>query len=57
MSKVDLLDKDGNTYRPDVFIRSESGVEVVTQAVANVDPATGVPTDFATDLRQALHLH
>lgn len=49
MSKVDLLDKDGNTYRPDVFTRSENGVDVLTQAVANVDPTTGTPTDFATE--------
>lgn len=49
MSNVGLLDKDGNTYRPDVFTRSESGVDVVTQAVANVNPTTGTPTDFATE--------
>jgi len=47
MNNVELLDKDGNTCRPDVFTRSESGVDVVTQAVANVNPTTGTPTDFS----------
>lgn len=43
MSSVNLADKDGQTYRPDVFPRTEGADTVVVQAVTNVDPATGLP--------------
>jgi len=43
-----LKDKDGNTYRPDTFTRNEGGVDVETQAVAVVNPLTGVVIDLAT---------
>lgn len=43
MSSVDLEDKAGATYSPDVFTRDEGGKTVVIQAVTNVDPVTGAP--------------
>jgi len=43
-----LKDKDGNVYRPDTFTRNEGGVDVETQAVAVVNPLTGVVIDLAT---------
>ncbi|MDP3088860.1 MAG: hypothetical protein Q8M99_11825 [Methylotenera sp.] len=43
MSSVDLEDKAGDTYSPDVFTRDELGKTVVIQAVTNVDPTTGTP--------------
>ena len=43
MSAVDLEDKDGATYSPDVFTRDDAGKTVVIQAVTNVDPTTGAP--------------